>query len=107
MEMSVLGQGLMGSRRGAFLVLVVLCALPAVAPGDWSIRPMNYKGWNAQEIRNEWVTLTFVPKLGGRLMQVAFGQHEYLFVNRRYEAKYPASLAPDATLEVLEREETY
>jgi hypothetical protein len=37
---------------------------------------------------NRWVTLTFVPKLGGRLMQVAFGHHEYLFVNPVYYGKY-------------------
>jgi hypothetical protein len=37
---------------------------------------------------NRWVTLIFVPKLGGRLMQVTFGSHEYLFVNPLYLGKY-------------------
>jgi hypothetical protein len=37
---------------------------------------------------NRWVTLIFVPKLGGRLMQVAFGSHEYLFVNPLYLGQY-------------------
>jgi hypothetical protein len=55
---------------------------------------VNYKGWDGQEVRNAWVTLTIVPKLGGRLMQVAFGPHEYLFVNKRYEGKYLPPLEP-------------
>jgi Domain of unknown function (DUF4380) len=96
MEMSVLGQCSFVWRRDAFLALAVLYATPAVAAGHCSIRPMNYKGWNAEEIRNEWVRLTFVPQLGGRLMQVAFGQHQYLFVNKRYEGQYLPPLAPDA-----------
>lgn len=60
------------------------------------MRPTNYKGWDAEEIRNGWVTLTLVPKLGGRLMQVAFGPHEYLFVNKSYEGKYFPPLPPEA-----------
>jgi hypothetical protein len=37
---------------------------------------------------NRWVTLIIVPKLGGRLMQVTFGAHNYLFVNPLYLGKY-------------------
>jgi hypothetical protein len=83
--------------RVAFCLLLLLGVLPNVARGaNCGIRPVSYKGWSAQEIRNEWVTLTLVPKLGGRLMQVTFGQHEYLFVNKSYEGKYLPPLAPDA-----------
>jgi len=83
--------------RVALFTIAILCALPAgTQAGQCRIRETNYKGWNAQEIRNEWVTLTIVPKLGGRLMQVVFGSHEYLFVNKRYEGKYFPPLAPDA-----------
>ena len=76
-------------------------ALLWVVPGSaeaarCNIRAANYKGWSAQEIRNEWVTLIIIPKLGGRLMQVTFGPHKYLFVNNRYEGKYFPPLAPDA-----------
>ncbi|MGD0010732.1 MAG: hypothetical protein ABSE93_19585 [Terriglobia bacterium] len=39
-------------------------------------------------MKNEWVTLIFVPQLGGRLMQVTFGSHDYLFVNPRYYGQY-------------------
>lgn len=31
---------------------------------------------------NAWVKLTIVPRLGGRLIQVSFGDHDYLFVNQ-------------------------
>jgi len=37
---------------------------------------------------NRWVTLIIVPKLGGRLMQVTFGSHDYLFVNPLYLGQY-------------------
>lgn len=79
------------------LTAVLLFALPNNARGaKCGIRPVDYKGWSAQEIRNEWVRLTIVPKLGGRLMQVAFGPHEYLFVNKKYEGKYLPPVEPDA-----------
>src|ERR1700740_548445 len=79
------------------LALTVFCTVPACTQGkQCGIRPTNYKGWDAQEIRNEWVRLTIVPRLGGRLMQVAFGPHEYLFVNKEYEGKYLPPLEPDA-----------
>jgi hypothetical protein len=85
------------SARPALLVLAWLCSTAASAPAKpCKVRPVNYKGWNAQEIRNDWVTLTLTPKLGGRLMQVAFGPHEYLFVNRQYEGKYFPPLEPGA-----------
>ena len=83
---------------GAFLlVAALLCSLPSSAHADQCrIHAVNYKGWSAQEIRNEWVRLTIVPKLGGRLMQIAFGPHEYLFVNKQYEGKYLPPLEPNA-----------
>jgi len=34
------------------------------------------------------VRLAIVPQLGGRLMQVTFGGHSYLFVNPQYKGKY-------------------
>jgi hypothetical protein len=48
------------------------------------IESTNYKGWQAQQISNNWVNLIIVPQNGGRLMQVIFGEHAYLFVNPRY-----------------------
>ena len=52
------------------------------------IQPATFDGWKAEELTNDWVQLTIVPQLGGRLMQVQFGEHRYLFVNPHYEGKY-------------------
>ena len=54
------------------------------------IHAVVFDGWQAQEVANEWVKLTFVPQLGGRLMQVSFNGHPYLFVNEVYKGKYIA-----------------
>jgi hypothetical protein len=51
-------------------------------------QPTVFEGWKAEELFNDWVRLTFVPQLGGRMMQVEFGGHRYLFVNPRYKGKY-------------------
>ena len=37
---------------------------------------------------NRWVQLIVVPQNGGRLMQVIFAGHPYLFVNPKYAGKY-------------------
>jgi hypothetical protein len=56
------------------------------------IEPADYKGWHAQRLSNHWVQLIVLPQNGGRLMQVIFAGHSYLFVNPKYEGKY---LPPD------------
>src|SRR6201996_5658530 len=58
------------------------------APRSCSIHATTFHGWPAQEMANQWVQLIFVPELGGRLMQVTFADHPYLFVNSEYEGKY-------------------
>jgi len=80
-------------------VFALLLSLAAAArpPDDASragcqIGTINYKGWQAQQISNAWVKLIMVPQNGGRLMQVIFGGHEYLFVNPKYAGRY---LPPD------------
>ena len=65
--------------------------LPQVAMAEaqsCTVQPVEYKGWKAQQVSNAWVKLTFVPQLGGRLMQVEFDGHPYLFVNPKFEGKY-------------------
>ena len=52
------------------------------------IEAVNYRGWQAQQVSNPWVKLIFVPQNGGRLMQVIFDEHPYLFVNPKYAGKY-------------------
>ena len=37
---------------------------------------------------NQWVTLSIVPELGGRLMQVTFEGHDYLFVNQQLKGQH-------------------
>lgn len=57
-------------------------------PGKCQMKPINFEGWEAEELSNAWVRLAIVPQLGGRLMQVIFGGHAYLFVNPQYKGKY-------------------
>jgi hypothetical protein len=56
------------------------------------VEATDYKGWHAQKLSNRWVQLIVVPQNGGRLMQVIFGGHPFLFVNPKYAGKY---LPPD------------
>ena len=58
------------------------------ARGGCRIAPVEYRGWHAQQISNLWVQLIVVPQNGGRLMQVSFAGHSYLFVNPKYAGKY-------------------
>src|SRR5215831_7800467 len=89
-------------RSGILLFVVVLgflrldaqVAIQSSSPTDsaWSSRcrveAVDYQGWQAQRIWNSWVELMVVPKNGGRLMQVRFNGHSYLFVNPKLAGKY-------------------
>ena len=76
-------------------VLFCLLAVSMAASAACTVQPVVYEGWQAQQLANDWVQLTFVPQLGGRLMQVTFNGHPYLFVNPVYKGKYisPAEAA--------------
>jgi hypothetical protein len=52
------------------------------------VEAVDYKGWQAQQLSNRWVQLIVVPQNGGRLMQVTFAGHAYLFVNPKLAGKY-------------------
>jgi hypothetical protein len=52
------------------------------------IEATTFDGWKAEQITNQWVTVTIVPQLGGRVMQVTLGGHPYLFVNSRFKGQY-------------------
>jgi len=52
------------------------------------VESVDYQGWQAQQVSNRWVQLVFVPQNGGRLMQVSFDGHAYLFVNPKFAGKY-------------------
>jgi len=81
-----------------FVTLLFVCAVApqlkaqqkteASAGNSCSVEAVNYKGWQAQQVSNAWVKLIFVPQNGGRLMQVIFDGHPFLFVNREYQGKY-------------------
>jgi hypothetical protein len=60
----------------------------AAARGVCKVEPAQFEGWKAEKIANEWVELIIVPQLGGRLMQVTFAGHHYLFVNHGFAGKY-------------------
>jgi hypothetical protein len=80
----------------AFALVVSSASAQQSAPSSsCQIHAVVFDGWQAQEVANEWVKLTFVPQLGGRLMQVTFNGHPYLFVNQLYKGKYisPAEAA--------------
>src|ERR1700686_1398168 len=52
------------------------------------VQPVDYKGWHAQQLSNRWLQLVVLPQNGGRLIQVTFAGHPYLFVNPKFAGKY-------------------
>jgi hypothetical protein len=60
----------------------------AAKGGECRIDPVDYKGWHAQQVSNQWVQLIVVPQNGGRVIQVSFAGHPYLFVNPKFAGKY-------------------
>jgi hypothetical protein len=85
------------SVLSAFFLTLTLSALSradASPPQHCSVQSGEYFGWKAEKLSNEWVELTIVPQLGGRLMQVTFGEHDYLFINDELKGKY---FPPDET----------
>src|ERR1700728_2267704 len=86
------------SRFLVFALLVSSASAQQSTPPPSSscqIHAVVFDGWQAQEVANKWVKLTFVPQLGGRLIQVSLSGHPYLFVNPVYKGKYisPAEAA--------------
>ena len=87
------------TRRFAalFLMAPIALILTAVQARSQANQPMSeqcrfeavdYKGWHAQQLSNRWVQLIVVPQNGGRLMQVSFAGHAYMFVNPKFAGKY-------------------
>lgn len=63
-------------------------AASAASPPRCQVSPVSFEGWSAQQISNHWLRLIIVPQLGGRVMQVTFGGHDFLFVNPKFKGKY-------------------
>ena len=60
----------------------------AAAGGRCRVEAIEYRGWQAQQVSNPWVKLLFVPENGGRLIQVIFDDHPFLFVNQKFAGKH-------------------
>ena len=74
---------------GGRIPLTAIQAAPLPAKNSaCRVESVNYRGWKAQQISNAWLQLVFVPQNGGRLMQVRFDGHDYLFVNPEQAGKY-------------------
>jgi hypothetical protein len=58
------------------------------ASANCRVEAVDYKGWHGQQLSNRWVQLVLVPENGGRLIQVTFAGHPYLFVNPQFAGKY-------------------
>jgi hypothetical protein len=88
----------------AFAVITILAAIAGgnvAAAQEESHQPCrveaaDYEGWKAQQVSNAWVKLVIVPQIGGRVMQVYFNGHPYLFVNPKLKGQYLPPLGPDA-----------
>jgi hypothetical protein len=79
------------SRQLAGAVSIVAVLLGGAGPGEAAecrVESVDYRGWQAQRVSNPWVQLTVVPQNGGRLMQVSFNGHDYLFVDPKLAGKY-------------------
>jgi hypothetical protein len=96
-----IGVGTLALSLRAEIRVFLLCAvcfassLALASPASHShshsacrIQSATFEEWKAEELANEWVRLMLVPQLGGRLMQIEFGGHRYLFVNPKYKGKY-------------------
>lgn len=52
-----------------------------------SSQQINFRGWNAYEIRNGLIRLVAVPDIGGRIMAYDLGPYAYLYVDRELAGK--------------------
>lgn len=98
---------LLRSSRALLVLTAVMSGLGALASSQTSsstathsgeqcrIEEVDYKGWRAEQLSNRWIQLIVVPQNGGRVMQVTFAGHSYLFVNPKLAGKYFPPTASD------------
>jgi hypothetical protein len=74
----------------AALSLTLFCSRGATQSANKTCRieSVVFEGWQARQLSNSWVKIVVVPQLGGRVMQVYFEDHPYLFVNAKYKGMY-------------------
>lgn len=80
--------GSSGISLRAFSFLLPLALVSSAVTAQCKIQSTVFEGWQAKQISNSWVQVVIVPQLGGRVMQVVFDGHTYLFVNAEYKGKY-------------------
>jgi hypothetical protein len=88
--------GLIAAQPGAPPIRAQGGALVGAATSGCEVSDVTHEGLPATRMANRWVELVFVPKLGGRLMQVKFQGHAYLFENPKLKGQYFPPLAPGA-----------
>ena len=83
------------ARLGWILVFSLVPAAGAVplfgqgaAADRCTVQTVTWNGWKTVQMANSWVTLSIVPQLGGRLMQVTFDGYDYLWVNEQLKGQY-------------------
>jgi hypothetical protein len=59
--------------------------------------PIEYHGWQAFRLANEWIHLTVAPGIGGRVIQFELGEHPFFWVNPELAGQRPppSGLGPD------------
>jgi hypothetical protein len=78
------------------LIIFILAAKAEAQNGQTSgvshepckIQSTTYEGWPAEQLSNQWLKLIIVPQLGGRVMQITFADHPYLFINPQLKGKH-------------------
>jgi hypothetical protein len=80
---------MISTMRPLSVLFLFGCALSAQspAPAGCHIGNGEINGWKSVEMSNPWVKLEIVPQLGGRLMQVTFAGHDFLFVNSQLKGQ--------------------
>ena len=50
----------------SIFALALAASAAGAEPSTCKIQPVVYEGWQAQQVSNDWVQLTFFPQFGGR-----------------------------------------
>ncbi len=85
---AVLTMILMGVNRMPLAAAQTAPPAKSAVNAECRIESVDYQGWQTQRLSNRWIQLIILPQNGGRLLQVTFDGHAYLFVNRQLAGKY-------------------
>jgi len=79
---------LLGASQTPLAAAQMASQAKSVVNAECRLESVDYQGWQAQRISNRWIQLIILPQNGGRLLQVSFDGHAYLFVNPKLAGKY-------------------